>query len=76
MPGRQRKRPKEKKVPHPTLEAVKAQFDEIERSLIDKISRGRVADWAEYRQVVGQLQEVREGRARVVEILKKMLEEA
>lgn len=63
-------------MPHPTLEAVKAQFDEIERSLIDKISRGRVADWAEYRQVVGQLQEVREGRARVVEILKKMLEEA
>lgn len=61
---------------HPTLDAIKSEFDKIEATLVDKLSRGHVADWPEYREVVGRIKEVRDGRERTLESVKKILEEA
>lgn len=59
---------------HPTLEAVKGEYDKVEKHLIEQIAAGRVADWSEYRHIVGRIQECRQGRDRAMEILKKSLE--
>lgn len=59
---------------HPTLEAAKKEFDDVERALVEQLATGRVADWPDYKNVVGRVREVREGRARTMEILKRVLE--
>lgn len=59
---------------HPTLEAAKKEFDEVEKSLVEQLATGRVADWPDYKNVVGRIREVREGRNRTLEILKRVLE--
>lgn len=59
---------------HPTLEAAKKEFDDVERALVEQLATGRVADWPDYKNVVGRIREVREGRNRTLEILKRVLE--
>lgn len=59
---------------HAAIEAVKKEFDKVEQSLMEKVAAGRVEDWADYKRVVGQIQECREGRARALEVVKLMLE--
>lgn len=59
---------------HPTLDAIKAEFDKVEKHMIEQLATGRVADWSEYRHIVGRIQECRQGRERTLEILKTTAE--
>lgn len=58
---------------HPVIARVEMEFDQVERQYVEKVAAGHVADWAEYRLLVGRIEEVRAGKKRAVETLTELL---